>query len=260
MYKNVQWVAATQTQFHILSMLSIFQNKLLALLPAEDRLALAPLLKRRKLARHDLLLRAQDHVDNVIFIEDGVVSILAQDRPGLDVEVAMIGREGMIGAQLLHGVFTTYMPVKVRIEGSGYEIAAPDFIAFSRKSARFRDRICRYLEWRHVQMGMIAMSGRQGDIPQNIARVLLMLHDRLDGDSIPITHEELARQVAAHRPGVTIALHLLEGERLVRANRGNIFINDRPGLETLAGDFYGMPENAWFEILCGPSTGPVLAD
>ncbi len=98
-------------------------------------------------------------------------------------------------------------------------------------------------------MAMLAMSARQASVEQSLARALLMLHDRSTGDTISMTHDELARLISARRSGTTLAMHVLEGGLYIRASRGTVVIRDRPGLEEFAGDYYGNAENAWFEML-----------
>jgi len=215
----------------------------------EDRSALMPFLKQRHFARHELLERPPSVVNTALFAEEGVVSVLSMYRPGLDAEVAMIGREGMLGLQLLHGMHPAILPAECRLPGWGYEIKGDDLQALLRARPNLRSRLERYLEWRQFQMAMLAMSARQASVEQSLARALLMLHDRSNRDTIFMTHDELARLISARRPGTTLAMHVLEGGLYIRASRGTVVIRDRPGLEEFAGDYYGNAENAWFEML-----------
>lgn len=77
-----------------------------------------------------------------------------------------------------------------------------------------------------------------------------MCHDRLRSDELDITHEYIAFMLGTRRPSVTTALHVLEGERLIRSNRGLIIVLDRKGLEEFAAGSYGIPEQE-FERLIG---------
>jgi hypothetical protein len=75
-----------------------------------------------------------------------------------------------------------------------------------------------------------------------IARWLLMWHDRVGGDTLIVTHELLALLLGVHRPGVTDALHGLESKGLIRTTRSHIHIRNRNGLQLVAKVFYGLPE------------------
>jgi CRP-like cAMP-binding protein len=80
------------------------------------------------------------------------------------------------------------------------------------------------------------------NIDQRLARWLLMCHDRIEGDVIEITHEYMALMLATRRPSVTDALHVLEGEGLIRSKRGLVIVRNRPELEEYAGSSYGPAE------------------
>ena len=85
------------------------------------------------------------------------------------------------------------------------------------------------------------------------ARWLLMCHDRLDGDDLPLKHEFIALMLGVRRASVTEALNILERRGIIRASRGNIVVLDRARLEETAGDSYGVPE-AEYRRLIGPPT------
>ncbi len=76
-----------------------------------------------------------------------------------------------------------------------------------------------------------------------------MNHDRLDGDEIVLTHEQLGVMLGVRRATVTDTLHILEGEHLIRSLRGRIVILDRPGLVDFAGHVYGAAEEAYSRLI-----------
>ncbi len=76
-----------------------------------------------------------------------------------------------------------------------------------------------------------------------------MVHDRVDGDDIAITLEFLSLMLAVRRPSVTTALHVLEGNGLIRAERGSVTIRNRAALEDFAGDAYGKSENEYKRLI-----------
>ena len=75
-----------------------------------------------------------------------------------------------------------------------------------------------------------------------LARWLLMAQDRIQDDTLPLTHEFLSLMLAVRRPGVTDALKELRQRGLISYRRGEITINDRKGIARVAGDAYGTPE------------------
>jgi hypothetical protein len=87
-----------------------------------------------------------------------------------------------------------------------------------------------------------------------LARWLLMSHDRLEGDDLPLTHEFLSLMLGAQRSSVTLAVQAVEGYGMIRANRGLLTIRDRDKLLELAGGGYGVAE-AEYDRLIGAFRG-----
>ena len=93
-----------------------------------------------------------------------------------------------------------------------------------------------------IQSAHTALANATAKIDERLARWLLMAHDRVDGDEIPLTHEFLALMLGVRRAGVTVALQMLEGNGLVGSSRGVVHIINRRGLARLADGLYGTPE------------------
>ena len=78
------------------------------------------------------------------------------------------------------------------------------------ESASIRNVLLQYGHAFVMQMSYTAIANGRSKLEERLARWLLMTHDRLDGDTLPMTHEFLSLMLSVHRPGVTLALHLLE--------------------------------------------------
>jgi hypothetical protein len=78
-----------------------------------------------------------------------------------------------------------------------------------------------------------------------------MCRDRQDGSEIELTHDFLSLMLGVRRAGVTTAIHILEGDRAIRASRGRIEVNDREKLKAIAGTAYGVPEREYRRLLGG---------
>jgi CRP-like cAMP-binding protein len=99
-----------------------------------------------------------------------------------------------------------------------------------------------------IQVAATALTNGRYEIGQRLARWLLMCQDRL-GDQLPLTHDFLALMLGVRRPGVTSAMHVLEGEQLIYAERGLIRIRSRQRLEEYAGAAYGVPEAEYRRLI-----------
>ena len=93
-----------------------------------------------------------------------------------------------------------------------------------------------------TQACQTALAFGRARLSERLARWLLMRQDRLQTPYLTITHEFLALLLGVRRQGVTVALHELEGQGLIKGTRNQVTILDRQGLLTLVGGFYGVPE------------------
>ena len=89
-----------------------------------------------------------------------------------------------------------------------------------------------------LQTTTTALANGRSKIEERLARWLLMAHDRLDGDDVPLTHEFLGLMLGTTRPGVTIAVQTLEKEGLIAGRRARITILDRKGLQKWSNGTY----------------------
>lgn len=119
------------------------------------------------------------------------------------------------------------------------------------KSPTLRTSLLRYAHAFLVQSSRTALVNGHSKIEERLARWLLMVHDRIEGNKIYLTHEFLATMLGTRRPGVTTALQMLEYRGLVQARRGEITIVDRPGMIELTHGAYGEEEQRHFGIASG---------
>ena len=100
-----------------------------------------------------------------------------------------------------------------------------------------------------VQTSHTAVCNAQSKLDVRLARWLLMAHDRIGEDTLPLTHEFLSLKLGVRRPGVTEALHALREQHLISYGRGLITVEDRKGMERKAGEAYGVPEAEYRRLI-----------
>jgi len=227
------------------------QNRLLRSLARSDFELLEPHLTPMRLHLRQVLVAAGEPIRQVCFIEAGIVSVLATLADGSELEVGLIGREGMCGTAVLLGADRTPHLSFVQVVGSALSIEADVLTQALGRSPTLHMALLRFVQALAVQTAHTAVANGNYNIQERLARWLLMCRDRLDTNELPVTHEFLAMMLAVRRSGVTLAIQMLEGVGVVRAERGRITIVKRAKLEQIADGSYGPPE-AEYERLIGP--------
>ena len=148
----------------------------------------------------------------------------------------------MTGLAVVMGTDRSAHQTFVQSAGRGWKIRSDDLRAAIGKSRSMHQRFLLYAHAFLTQTGYTAMANGRSKIEDRLARWLLMAHDRIDGDTLSLTHEFLSIMLGVRRPGVTHAVNLLERTGLIQARRGTITIIDRKGLEENSNGAYGAPE------------------
>jgi CRP-like cAMP-binding protein len=220
---------------------SAVRNRLLAALAPEDFDRLAPRLEAVPLLLHEVLIAPRQPIGQAYFVEEGLVSLVADTREGR-IEVGLTGREGFVGVPIALGAETTPHTAIVQAGGEALRIAAGALEEALDGSAGLRRVLGRYVQSLLVQVGQTVYANADLTVEARLARWILMTHDRLEQDELPLTHEVLSKMLGVRRPTVTTATHLLEGAGMIRARRGRITVVDREKLEDLAGVVYEAAE------------------
>jgi len=146
----------------------------------------------------------------------------------------MVGREGMLGAELALGVRAKPLLALVQGAGTAQRIAAGPFRRALASSAPLLAELHRYLYVRMAQLTTSAACTRFHEVGPRLARWLLMSHDRADGDRFHLTHQFMAYMLGVRRVGITRAAGELQRRGFIRYHRGELTVLDRGGLEAAA--------------------------
>ena len=218
------------------------QNHLLSSLSKADFGLLQPLLEHVALELRMPIEEPGKPIKYAYFPERGIISVVALTTSHQQTEAGVIGREGMTGIAVLMGDERSPHSTYVQVAGEGQRIGGDSLREAVLESASLQRSLLRFAQTFMVQTAQTSLANARGKVEERLARWLLMAHDRLDADEVPLTHEFLALMLGVRRAGVTVALNLLETQALVSAKRGVIVVKDRAGLEELANGLYGVPE------------------
>ena len=217
-----------------------FKNRLLAALAPHDLERLRPHLEPVQLPQGTVLLCPHEPVPYVHFLEAGLssdVAVTGHDRP---VECGLAGCEGLVGLPVVLGTDRGIHESLMQVGGHGHRVASAELRRAMEESPSLRRLLLNFAHVFNCLSSQTAACNARHSIEQRLARWLLLSHDRMGDDRVPLTHEYLALMLGVRRAGVTVALHEIEGEKLVRTGRGLITVTDRPGLEARACGCYAI--------------------
>lgn len=215
-------------------------NQLLAHLPAAELRRLlpqgveVPLRSGDQLAMQDLPARM------LLFPLRGFMSLATLLDAHPPLQVGMVGREGVLGAQLLLGLPASPVSALVQEAGLAWGLTATALRRQLPANPGLRRMLSRYLL---VQLRCaVATAGclHFHTLQARLARWLLMGQDRAEGEGFAVTHEGLAHLLGVRRVGVTVAAGGLQEAALIHYHRGWITVHDRAGLEAAACSCYAQ--------------------
>lgn len=225
-------------------------NRLLGMMPPAFADILRPHLVTTDMAATVVLQEPEQPATAVHFPTTAILSVVGPAtarRPG--AEVALIGFEGMTGVPETLGGGTWPFATVAQVGGETLAMDAGRFRALLTERGDLRDFLLRYVQAFLVQAGDTALANARGVLSQRLARRVLMTHDRMGSEVLPLTHQQLATMLGVRRASVTEALHVLEGDGIVRSLRGRLLVRNRSALLDIAAGYYGAAEAAYDRLL-----------
>ena len=214
------------------------ENRLLAALPERERARLIPQLEILTLFAKETIYETGEEMNYVYFPLDCIVVLISSVESKATVEVGLIGNEGLVGAQILMGAKHSTSQALIVTEGKALRLPAAVVKKEAKRSSRMRELMLAYANALLAQSAQLAACHRYHTPQQRLARVLLMIDDRLHSAELRITQDLLARLLGTRRATVTQAANQLYDSQLIDSLRGRIKILDRAGLEKAACSCY----------------------
>jgi CRP-like cAMP-binding protein len=216
-------------------------NRLLAALPRDEYNRILPHLRMSTVTTGETLQAHRVQIKDVYFPNGGVFSITNEMRNGQLVEVATVGREGMLGVGVFFGdragIGRTFQQVP---NGSLPSMAAARFVKETTGPGPFRDVVGVYAQANLLQIMQSTACNALHNVTERCCRWLLQTRDRVDDDTFLLKQEFLAVMLGVHRPTVTVVLQTLQREGLIASRYGRIHILERKRLEAASCECYAV--------------------
>jgi CRP-like cAMP-binding protein len=217
------------------------QNRLLAALPADVYVRLAPHLELVALPRGLVLHEPGAALEYAYFPTSSIVSVLNPMEDGASPEVAVIGNDGVVGiALLMGGAVATNTRAVVQSAGHGFRMRARVLQAAAESDVPLRHLMLRYAQSLFTQMSQSAACNRFHKVEQQVCRLLLTCMDRWVSNRLSLTHERMSGLLGVRREGVTGASGNLAAAGLISYRRGCVTVLDRTGLEARVCECYDV--------------------
>ena len=225
------------------------QNELLAALPDAEWQRWSPQLEMVEMPLGEVLYESGGKMTHAYFPTTAIVSLLYVMEDGSSAEIAVVGREGIVGISLFMGGASTPSRAVVKSAGFGYRLKAGTMLQEFNRAGPVLHLLLRYTHALIIQMAQTAVCNRHHSLDQQLCRLLLLSLDRLNGNELVMTQELIANMLGVRREGVTQAAGQLQDAGMISYRRGHITVHDRPGLEKRSCECYAVVKNEYDRLL-----------
>ena len=215
-------------------------NLLLGVLPEKEFNRLLPNLKLVTLPLGKCLSESGGQMRSVYFPTTAIVSLLYVMDNGSSGEIALVGKDGVVGISLFMGGKTTTNRAIVQSGGYAFKLRGAYLRSEFNRSGTFQHLLLRYTMALLAQMSQTAACNQHHTVDQQLCRWLLLTIDRLPSNELIMTQELIANMLGVRREGVTVAAGELQEAGLITYHRGHITVIDRPGLEARVCECYDV--------------------
>jgi len=215
-------------------------NRLLAALPPADLNLLVPHFRMVPLERDAVLMRSGDPVERIYFPLSGLIAFIMDMPSGETVATAVVGNEGAAGILSALGPTHAPMTAAVRMAGTALQISPARFQAVLGRSSALRGAVQILTRALLAQFQHVAACNALHSVETRLASWLLQVHDRADGDVLPLTQETLAEMLGVRRTTVTQVISKLRASGAIRSNARSSIEIDRLRLEAAACECYQL--------------------
>ncbi len=225
------------------------QNCLLAAIPEEEYARLLPNLELVTMPLGAVLYESGSELRHVYFPTTAIVSLLYVMLDGASAEIAVVGKEGILGVALFMGGETMPNRAVVQSAGHAYRLKGQLLKQEFNRAGELQHLLLRYTQALLTQMAQTAVCNRHHSLDQQLCRWLLLSLERLPSNELVMTQELIGNMLGVRREGVTEAAGNLQKAGLIKYQRGHITVLDLAGLEARACECYGVVKKEFDRLL-----------
>jgi CRP-like cAMP-binding protein len=225
------------------------RNNILNLVPETTYAAWAPYFETVELPMGKVLYEPSSTLSHIYFPTTAIASWVYVLENGASTEIAMTGREGVVGMYMLMGGGKSHNQAIVQTAGQAIRVPVKLVMDTFNQGHQVQSIFWLFTRSLITQMAQIAVCHRHHTVDQQLSRMLLLTLDRMDNNTIVMTHEVIASLLDVRREGVTMAAKKLMDEGIIRYARGRITIQNRTALEQRACECYGVIHQEYERLL-----------
>jgi CRP-like cAMP-binding protein len=218
-------------------------------LDLDDFAALEPHLYGISLQQDQVLYEAGDPLRHAYFPHDTIVSLVAVLKDGRSAEMAVYGREGALGLVSAVTAAQSFGRYIVQASGTASRIDLERLHEVIGHRPKVRQLVLRFTEAMMARVLQNVACNAVHGVEARACRWILSMHDRLDRDTVPLTHEFLADMLGVQRSTVSSITRSLQQAGFIRQGRGVITVTDRTGLEGASCECYGTVRRSFERLL-----------
>jgi len=222
---------------------------LLAALPDAESQRWLSLLEPVDLPLGEVLYESGTTLSHVYFPTTAIISLLYVMENGASAEIAVVGKEGIVGISLFMGGESTSSRAVVQSAGKGFRLKAESMKLEFNRAGPVLHLLLRYTQALITQMSQTAVCNRHHSLDQQLCRWLLLSLDRLEGNQLMMTQELIANMLGVRREGVTEGALKLQHAGLIQYARGHITVLDRAALEERSCECYAVVKKEYDRLL-----------
>jgi CRP-like cAMP-binding protein len=224
-------------------------NRLLAALPDSEYQRLVPHLERVPLLVKQVLHKACESIEYVYFPHRAIVSLISTPEEGSNIEVGLVGNEGIVGIPAVLGDNIATITAIVQLADSGMRMEASLLKTEFGRGGVLQSLLLRYTQALYALASQNAACNRLHQLDERLARWLLLVCDFVGSNELSLTHEFISKMLGVRRATVTEAANRLQQAGLIRYHRGRITILNRQKLEVASCSCYEIIKGEYARLL-----------